>query len=89
MTILADALAYARRGRGQHVSSRAGLASLTPAERSVAQAVAEGLTNTAIAARLFMSHGTVKAHLAHAYRKLGVANRVQLAALVRGQNPVP
>jgi DNA-binding CsgD family transcriptional regulator len=34
-----------------------------------------------------MSHGTVKAHLAHAYKKLGAANRVQLSALVREQRP--
>ncbi|MGH2870262.1 MAG: helix-turn-helix transcriptional regulator [Solirubrobacteraceae bacterium] len=74
---------YARRGRGQHVSSATGLASLTPTERSVAEAAAEGLTNAAIAARLLMSHGTVKAHLAHAYSKLGVANRLQLATLVQ------
>ncbi|MFZ0040569.1 MAG: LuxR C-terminal-related transcriptional regulator, partial [Solirubrobacteraceae bacterium] len=78
---------YARRGRGHRVSSQTGLASLTPTERSVAEAAAAGLTNSAIAARLLMSHGTVKAHLAHAYRKLGAANRVQLSALVREHQP--
>jgi DNA-binding CsgD family transcriptional regulator len=77
------ALDYARRGRGGHVTAQAGIGSLTPAERSVAKAAAEGLTNAAIAAQLFMSHGTVKAHLGHAYQKLDVANRVELAALVR------
>ncbi len=51
----------------------------------VVQAAGEGLTNPAIAARLFMSHGTVKAHLAHAYRKLGVETRLELVMLVRGQ----
>lgn len=80
---LEDAFEYARRGRGQHVATGSGLASLTPTERSVVEAATEGLTNTAIAKRLFMSHGTVKAHLAHAYKKLAVANRVQLAAFVR------
>jgi predicted ATPase/DNA-binding CsgD family transcriptional regulator len=80
---LEEAFDYARRGRGQHVASGSGLASLTPTERSVVEAAAEGLTNAAIAKRLFMSHGTVKAHLAHAYKKLQVANRVQLAAFVR------
>jgi predicted ATPase/DNA-binding CsgD family transcriptional regulator len=81
--ILEAALDYARRGRGRRVTSVAGVGSLTPAERSVAEAAADGLTNAAIAARLFMSRGTVKAHLAHAYQKLEVANRVELAALVR------
>jgi DNA-binding NarL/FixJ family response regulator len=80
---LEDAFDYARRGRGQHVATGSGLASLTPTERSVVEAATEGLTNAAIAKRLFMSHGTVKAHLAHAYKKLDVANRVQLAAFVR------
>jgi predicted ATPase/DNA-binding CsgD family transcriptional regulator len=80
---LEDAFDYARRGRGQRVVSRSGLGSLTPTERSVVEAAAEGLTNAAIAKRLFMSHGTVKAHLAHAYKKLDVGNRVQLSAFVR------
>jgi predicted ATPase/DNA-binding CsgD family transcriptional regulator len=84
---LDEVLDYARRGRGHRVSSLTGLASLTPTERRVAEAAAEGLTNSAIAARLLMSHGTVKAHLAHAYKKLGAANRVQLSALVREQQP--
>jgi DNA-binding CsgD family transcriptional regulator len=65
------------------------LASLTPTELRVVGAAAEGLTNAAIASRLFMSHWTVKAHLAHAYTKLGVANRLQLAALVREHKPIP
>ncbi|MGH2868485.1 MAG: response regulator transcription factor [Solirubrobacteraceae bacterium] len=63
------------------------MAGLTPTERGVAEAAAEGLTNSAIAARLFMSHATVKAHLAHSYKKLGVANRLQLATLVREHTP--
>ena len=80
---LEAAFDYARRGRGQRLATGSGLASLTPTERSVVEAASEGLTNAAIAKRLFMSHGTVKAHLAHAYKKLDVANRVQLAAFVR------
>jgi predicted ATPase/DNA-binding CsgD family transcriptional regulator len=86
---LDEVLDYARRGRGQRVSSQTGLASLTPTERRVAEAAADGLTNSAIAGRLFMSQGTVKAHLAHAYKKLGVANRLQLATLVREHNSPP
>lgn len=77
---LADAIAYARRGRGPRDRPTAGWASLTPAELPVAQLAAEGLTNPQIAARLFISRSTVKMHLANAYRKLHVANRVELAA---------
>ena len=83
-----DALAYARRGHGQHVGSGGGWASLTPTELKVVQAAGEGLTNAAIAARLFMSHGTVKAHLAHAYQKLGVTTRLDLITLAREQRPL-
>ena len=43
--------------------------------------VAEGLNNPAIAARLFMSRGTVKAHLTHIFGKLEIANRTELATL--------
>jgi DNA-binding CsgD family transcriptional regulator len=51
-------------------------------ERDVAALVAKGMSNPDIAAQLFISRNTVKAHLAHAYAKLGVANRSELAAEV-------
>jgi predicted ATPase/DNA-binding CsgD family transcriptional regulator len=85
---LDDALAYARRGHGRRVTAGDGWASLTPTELKVVQAAGEGLTNAAIAARLFMSHGTVKAHLAHAYQKLDVATRLELVTLAREHNSV-
>ncbi|PRX99503.1 helix-turn-helix transcriptional regulator [Allonocardiopsis opalescens] len=56
-----------------------GWASLTPAERSVAELAVRGLSNPQIAAELFIGRGTVKTHLSHAYAKLGVANRTELA----------
>ena len=43
--------------------------------------VVDGLNNPEIGRRLFMSRGTVKAHLSHVYAKLGVANRTELATL--------
>jgi DNA-binding CsgD family transcriptional regulator len=67
-----------------------GWGSLTRAERAIAQLVAEGLSNPAIAARLFVSRHTVESHLKHAYAKLGVSSRVELAALTLredGKNP--
>ena len=42
--------------------------------------VAEGLTNPQIAQRLFIACGTVKAHLAHVFTKVGVSTRAELAA---------
>ena len=55
---------------------------LTPRERDVAVAVAEGLSNQEIAERLYLGLATVKTHVAHLFAKLGVTNRVQIARLV-------
>ncbi|MGQ0617538.1 MAG: LuxR C-terminal-related transcriptional regulator [Acidimicrobiia bacterium] len=57
---------------------------LTERESEVLVLVAAGLRNREIATTLFVSHDTVKTHLAKAYRKLGVANRSQATALVVG-----
>jgi transcriptional regulator of acetoin/glycerol metabolism/DNA-binding CsgD family transcriptional regulator len=63
-----------------------GLGSLTDAERSVANLVAEGLTNRQIAERVFISRHTVDFHLRSIFRKVGVASRVELARQVIGQS---
>jgi DNA-binding CsgD family transcriptional regulator len=55
--------------------------SLTGAERSVAELVAQGLTNREAAERLFLSHHTVGFHLRSIFRKLGTNTRVELARL--------
>jgi len=52
---------------------------LTPAELRVAELAAEGLANKEIAQSLFVSVRTVEVHLKHAYSKLGVRSRAQLA----------
>ncbi|WP_456247750.1 LuxR C-terminal-related transcriptional regulator [Longispora urticae] len=53
---------------------------LTIRELDVVRLVANGGTNAEIAADLFLSPGTVKNHIASVQRKLGVANRVGIAA---------
>jgi transcriptional regulator of acetoin/glycerol metabolism/DNA-binding CsgD family transcriptional regulator len=63
-----------------------GLGSLTGTERSVANLVAEGLTNRQIAERVFISRHTVDFHLRSIFRKVGVASRVELARQVIGQS---
>jgi predicted ATPase/DNA-binding CsgD family transcriptional regulator len=79
---LADAIAYARRGRGERQRPQLGWASLTPAELDIVRLVAQGHTNAAIGQRLFISANTVKKHLTHAYAKLDVDGRADLAAQV-------
>lgn len=51
-------------------------AALTERERAVLALVARGLTDRAVAGRLGIAEATVHKHLEHAYRKLGVTNRV-------------
>jgi DNA-binding CsgD family transcriptional regulator len=52
---------------------------LTPAERRVADLVAEGRTNREVAAALFLGERTVASHLTHIYAKLGIRSRTELA----------
>jgi DNA-binding CsgD family transcriptional regulator len=52
---------------------------LTPAERRVVALAAAGHSNKQIAAELFVSVHTVELHLSHAYTKLGVHSRTELA----------
>lgn len=83
----AEAVAYARRGRGPRDRPQTGFDSLTPTERQIAKLAADGLTNPQIAAQLFIARGTVKMHLANIYRKLRVGNRVELARRIAESTP--
>ncbi|MGZ5393203.1 MAG: helix-turn-helix transcriptional regulator, partial [Mycobacterium sp.] len=67
----------------EHRSVAAGdpLNLLTAAELRVAECVAQGLANPAIAEALHLSRHTVESHLKRIYTKLGMT-RVQLAALI-------
>lgn len=61
---------------------RAGWGSLTESESAVVRLVADGLTNREAAERLFVSPHTVNSHLRHAFTKLGVTSRIELARVV-------
>jgi DNA-binding CsgD family transcriptional regulator len=58
-----------------------GWAALTESEAAVARLVADGLTNREAAERLFVSPHTVNSHLRHAFTKLGISSRVELARI--------
>ncbi|QKW30503.1 response regulator transcription factor [Streptomyces seoulensis] len=73
----AGAAAGDRRSR-----ARERVAELAEREREVALGVGRGLANAQIAADLFMSVPTVKAHVSRILAKLSLDNRVQIALLV-------
>ena len=54
---------------------------LTERERAVLALMVEGLNNTQIAGRLFVSPSTIKTHVSHILSKLGVASRTEAVAL--------
>lgn len=64
------------------VRARELLRRLTERELDVARAVAEGLSNAEIGARLYLSVPTVKSHVTALFAKLEVHNRVQVALVV-------
>ncbi len=66
----------------RHQAAAQRLAALTDREQEVAAAVGAGASNAEIAATLFMSEATVKAHVSRLFTKLDVSNRVQIAILV-------
>ena len=62
------------------VDALAGVVPLTAREAEVAQLVAQGLTNRAVAERLVLSERTVEHHVRSVLSKLGFTNRAQVAA---------
>ncbi|PVX65344.1 UNVERIFIED_ORG: regulatory LuxR family protein [Nocardia globerula] len=55
---------------------------LTKRERQVADLIAQGLTNQAIADRLVISPRTAQGHVEHILTKLGFTSRAQVAAWI-------
>jgi DNA-binding CsgD family transcriptional regulator len=65
--------------QARQIAAQKSLKLLTEREREVAAAVGRGQSNADIAARLYMSEATVKAHVSRILTKLNAANRVQVA----------
>lgn len=66
----------------------AGLAQLTDRELEVLRLIADGLSNSIIAERLYIGEGTVKTHVSSILSKLRVADRTKAAALAWQQGIV-
>ncbi|NUS43546.1 MAG: helix-turn-helix transcriptional regulator, partial [Mycobacteriaceae bacterium] len=69
------------RRRKRRIRALTGWASLTPTERKVAEYVASGWSNSAIAAGMYLSRRTVESHVSRILVKLGLSSRVQVAVL--------
>jgi len=69
------------------VRAKAPISKLYPREVQVAELVARGLSNKAIAWQLKLSEGTVKVYLVHIFDKLQVNNRVELAIWIVARQP--
>ncbi|MGI9118875.1 MAG: helix-turn-helix transcriptional regulator [Acidimicrobiales bacterium] len=86
--VTATRAAGLRPGRRAGHRPQRGVAALTPAERAVAELVAEGLINAEIAQKLYVSINTVRTHVSRALKKLECRTRAQLAvAIVNHQVP--
>jgi DNA-binding NarL/FixJ family response regulator len=72
---------------GRRARARELLARLTDRELEVAIAIGQGKSNADIAAELYMSVATVKAHVTRLLQKLELDNRVQIALLAHDCGP--
>lgn len=61
---------------------------LTPRETDVLQLIAQGLSNTEIAQRLYLSSATVKTHINHIFQKTGARDRAQAVTYAYRNNLV-
>ncbi len=81
LTLIAQQLDRAGPGPGTRPDARHRIGTLFPAELEVLKALADGAANGEIAERLYMSSGTVKAHISRTLTELDCDNRVQAAVL--------
>jgi DNA-binding CsgD family transcriptional regulator len=81
---LADSARSELRASGIRVQRKqaTGADALTPSERRIAELAASGLSNREIAQELFLTIKTIEMHLTHAYRKLDIHRRSELAGAI-------
>ena len=69
-------------GEGSREPDPDALGRLTPQEVQIVEMVADGLSNGAIAERLYLSRRTIESHLYRVFPKLGVTSRGQLTKVL-------
>ena len=69
-----------------HPRAKTGWDSLTDAELTVVNLIAQGVTNRSVATQLHLSPNTVKTHIRNAFAKLGINSRAQLTQLMRASD---
>jgi RNA polymerase sigma factor (sigma-70 family) len=72
-----EALRFIGRERESNREARLAIDKLTPREREVLKALAEGLSDKEIAQRLHVGEGTVHTHVTNILSKLEVSSRLQ------------
>ena len=77
LEMFADRLPQDAPGAAAETTVSGPVADLTEREREVLLAIAHGLSNSEIAARLYVSEATVKTHVGKVLAKLGLRDRVQ------------
>lgn len=83
LSMLEPAIARLARPPARSALRAGSLPMLSRAERQVLDLVSHGASNRDVADQLSVSEATVRKHLEHVYRKLGVSNRTAASALVR------
>ena len=85
--LITDTVSHAKVNEDRDGAASA-MAKLTKAERQIAELVARGQSNLEIAANLYITERTVKAHLTSIYSKTKTGNRLNLALLINlGKSP--
>ncbi len=74
---------------GPRSKRRSSSTQLTGREREVVEVALRGMSNGAIAGELSLSERTVEAHLAAAYRKLGIRSRAELVSVFGRERSAP
>ncbi|UOE45305.1 response regulator transcription factor [Agromyces larvae] len=79
----------ARGAAGADAGGASVIAALTPREREILVAIGEGLNNTELAERFFLSESTVKTHVGRLLQKLDARDRVRLVIIAYEHGLLP